>query len=303
MPKLIPCPLCNTYNFKPYAARVQKNYPHVLRVICMDCGLILSNPQATPQELSIFYQNYFDKGNAIGWKSKIRAWKDNFDKGITSDGASFLFKNIPSTNQTVKWLEIGAGLGHLSYIARSKGFAVTATELDNDAVSYLEIEMGIKDVLLGSIESLYPATLKDKDYDIVVMHHVLEHVPDLIGTLNIVFQVLKPEGIFYIAVPNLDNLGHHLYNAICHFMMKIPAIVDGNEHTFSFTPKTLRLCLQKTGFKVRQIRTFGKSEKISSLLKLWRERGIYKASVAFAESIFPTRMDCIAIKPNTRTNI
>jgi 2-polyprenyl-3-methyl-5-hydroxy-6-metoxy-1,4-benzoquinol methylase len=299
MPNLIQCPLCNTSNFKPYAARIRKNYPHVLRVICTDCGLILSNPQATTQELGVFYQNYYDRGNFSAWKHKIQIWKDNFDKGLTSEVAPFLFKNLPAPNPTVKWLEVGAGLGQLSYVARSRGFAVTATELDNDAVSYLKTEMGMKDILLGSLESLYPGTLKDGDYDIVVMNHVLEHVTDLIGTLNIVHQVLKTGGVFYIGVPNLDNYGYHLYNALCHFMMKIPGIVDGIEHTFGFTPKTLRLCLKRTGFDIQQIRTFGKGETPSSLLKLWRVNGLPKTSAAFAESIFRTRMDCIAIKPYT----
>jgi len=297
MPKLISCPLCNTYNFKPYAARVRENYPHVLRVICKDCGLILSNPQATLEELSVFYQNYYDKGNFIDWKQKIKSWKDNFDRKLIPDEAPFLFKNLPSAlNQTVKWLDVGAGLGLLSYTAKSKGFAVTATDLDDDAVFFLKTEMGLENVFLGSIEGLYPATLKDEEYDVVVMNHVLEHVTDLILTLDTVHQVLKPNGIFYIGVPNLNNFGYHFYNFICHFLMKIPGIVDGIEHTFGFTPTTLRLCLQKTGFEVRKIRTFGKGETPSSLLKTLRERGFRKASVAFFESIVPTRMDCIAIK-------
>jgi 2-polyprenyl-3-methyl-5-hydroxy-6-metoxy-1,4-benzoquinol methylase len=270
-----------------------------LRVVCTDCGLILSNPQATTQELEVFYQNYYDKGNFSAWKRRIQIWKDNFDKGLTSEVAPFLFKNLPATDQTVKWLEVGAGLGQLSYVAQSKGCAVTATELDHDAVLYLKTEMGMKDVLLGSLESLYPAALKDGEYDIVVMNHVLEHVTDLIGTLKIVYQVLKTDGVLYIGVPNLDNHGYQLYQAMCHFMLRIPGIVDGIEHTFGFTPKTLRLCLQRTGFEIQQVRTFGKGETPSSLLKEWRDRGLRKASVAFVESIFSTRMDCIAIKRNT----
>ncbi len=298
MPDLISCPLCNTYNFKPYAARVRENYPHVLRVRCMDCGLILSNPQATQSELSVFYQNYYDKGNFIDWKQKILDWKDNFDQGVRVGEDPFLFKNIP-LNQTVKWLDVGAGLGLLSYIAKSKGFVVTATDLDDDAVLFLEKEMGLENVFQGSLDSLYPSKINDGEFEVVIMNHVLEHVTDLMGTLNIVNRVLKPNGVFYIGVPNLDNFGYHLYNFVCHLLMKIPGIVDGIEHTFGFTPKTLRLCLQKNGFEVRQIRTFGKGETLASLVKTWRVRGIRKAGVAFFESIVPTRMDCVAIKrPN-----
>lgn len=76
----------------------------------------------------------------------------------------------------------------------------------------------------------------------------------------------------------LDTIFIILFATSC---IKIPGIVDGIEHTFGFTPTTLRLCLQKTGFEVRKIRTFGKGETPSSLLKTLLERGFRKASVAF----------------------
>ena len=63
------CPLCKQTKFKPYATRIEQNSPHVLRVTCKNCGLIFSNPQATPEE----FQHYYDKGifSAWNWKSKF----------------------------------------------------------------------------------------------------------------------------------------------------------------------------------------------------------------------------------------
>lgn len=299
MPKLIQCPYCHELNLKPYAARIRENYPHTLRVICCKCGLIFSNPQATPEELSVFYQNYYDKGNFVTWKQKTLIWKARFDKSHTDKRNSYIFNNLVDVRSGFKWLEIGAGLGKLSYIAKSKGLSVTVSEIDNDAIEFLNKQMGFTDILPGDLESLYQTNLLiDENYDIVVMNHVLEHVIDLFTTLNIVHHILKPRGIFYIGVPNLDSFGYTIYRAMCYLTMKIPGIVDGIEHTYGFTPRTLRQCLHKAQFEIKQIRTKGKDETISTLVETWHERGISKALVAFSETIFKTRMECIAIKRN-----
>lgn len=296
MSQLIQCPYCGDSSLKPYAARIQKNYPHSLRVVCCRCGLIFSNPQATPEELDIFYQNYYDKGNFTQWKEQILAWKDSFDKGLTNEGNNNIYKYLPHI-PGAKWLEIGAGLGKLSYIAKSKGFDVTVTEIDNDASTFLITKMGFNNCLIGNIECLYSTNqLLDNFYDIVVLNHVLEHVNNLFGTLDLVHRILKPNGVCYIGVPNLDNFGYSLYRTLCYLTMRIPGIIDGNEHTFGFTPKTLRQCLERLNFQIRSIRTFGKGETIPSLLETRRKRGVRKAIVALAESVFSTRMDCVAIK-------
>ena len=169
---------------------------------------------------------------------KILNWREKYDEGLCPDSNPFLFNNL-DIEVKYNWLEIGAGLGKLSYTAKSKGFSTTVTEVDKDAISFLKEEMGFNCVLLGEIQELFPQLIKNESYDIVVLHHVLEHVTNLQETLSSVFQLLKPGGLLYIAVPNLDNFGYRLYRAFCYLTMKIPEIVDGIEHTYGFTPKTL----------------------------------------------------------------
>lgn len=301
MSQVTKCPYCNMLNVKPYAARIREHYPHCLRVVCQDCGLIFAYPQATPEELETFYKNYYDKGNFQGWKESVQQWKVDCDADrLPSEHqevnrvASRLFNAVSKDTRGLHWLEIGAGLGQLSYLAKGKGFDVAVTDLDNDAIDFMRTVMEIHQAYLGDITSL---PLPGEKYDIVVIHHVLEHVTCLFSTLRAIYRVLRPGGLVFVGVPNMSSSGYKFYRVASFLTFKIPGIVDGMEHTFGFTPQTLRQCLQKEGFHVQSIRTFGEGNNLASVLSTRREKGLKKAAVALAQSIFHIKIECIAAKP------
>lgn len=296
MPQLIDCPLCHQSNLRPYAARVRMGIPHTLRVICKDCGLIFANPQGTKAELIDFYQHYYDRGNFLGWKEIVIKWRSKIDQESIGpvDGKEIIVKRILSSfpNKPVgkKWLEIGAGLGQLSYLAKKLGCEVSITEHDQDAIDFMQKEMGIESCYLGDLTDL---SLPEEYFDIVVMHHVLEHVTGLLGSLEKINSILKPGGLLFIGVPNLSSIGFQIYRGLSFLTFQVPDIVDGIEHTFGFTPKTLRHALESAGFNVNKIRTFGRN---NSLSEKYKQKGVTGFLIGLAENTFHTNMDCIAIK-------
>jgi 2-polyprenyl-3-methyl-5-hydroxy-6-metoxy-1,4-benzoquinol methylase len=303
MPQIIACPFCNGYNFKPYAARIYENAPHHLRCICKTCGLIFANPQATPQELETFYQQYFDRGNFTGWKDEVRQWKICVDTDpnyimkeidrIAIRIQNAVDKYCPTKDpNSVYMLEAGAGLGGLAYLAKNHGYNVSVTELDADAIIFLKDEMGIQNSFLGDLSNI---PLPESFYDIVVIHHVLEHVNDLFGTLNTINKILKPDGVIFIGVPNLKSIGYKLNRAISFMTFNVPDIVEGIEHTFGFTPKTLDNCLKKSGFETKSIKAYGKGDGIKKLISNFSDSP-QKALIRVFENIFHTKMECVAIK-------
>ena len=295
MPTLICCPYCNANHIRPYAARIRSNFPHHMRTICTRCGLVFANPQATLEELELFYQNYYEKGNFSNWKQDVRDWKQRYDTGRISDrrALSALQRTLVDRGSGRRWVEIGAGLGKLSYIASHKGFDVTITDMDNDALAFARDVMGIQQTHVGDLSTLQ---LPTASFDVAVLNHVLEHVTDLFGTLSTVRGLLRPGGTIYIGVPNIENWGYRLYRLAAFIRGNIPGIVDGMEHTFAFTPTTLRRCLERAGFRVISLRTIRKDETLGSLFVTARKRGMHKAVVALAETLFHTRMECIAVQ-------
>lgn len=50
------------------------------------------------------------------------------------------------------------------------------------------------------------------EYDVILLFHVLEHLPDPVGTLRACYRFLKPGGLVYVEVPNINDSLLSLYN-------------------------------------------------------------------------------------------
>lgn len=79
-------------------------------------------------------------------------------------------------------LDAGAGLGHLSHMLSLNDFnKVTALEV-NISAQLRRLENHNIEICQGSIEGKLP--FKDRQFDVVICTHVLEHVVDLKGAIN-----------------------------------------------------------------------------------------------------------------------
>lgn len=262
--------------------------------------MIWAFPPASSEQLAAFYQNYYDERHMRGTKEWTRRWKVDLDSGQVAIEASELhataarlFAAIPPNLTGLRWLEVGAGLGQFSYLAKRQGFEVTITDLDYDALNFASSELGINETFQGDLEA---AALASGSYDVVVIHHVLEHVGDLKGTLAEIHRLLRPGGFLFVGVPNLASSGYLGYRALSFLRFRIPGIVDGVEHTLGFNMRTLAMSLGNAGFDVKRIEARGKGLPLSQALSYLRAFGPYRTSIHVAEAVFHTKIECIATK-------
>jgi SAM-dependent methyltransferase len=80
----------------------------------------------------------------------------------------------------------------------------------------------------------------NNSFDVGVMFHTLDHLPDPVSTLKDAIQALKPGGVFLVAVHNEKSWSARLLGE------KSP-IIDV-EHTHLYTKKTGRMLFEKAGF-------------------------------------------------------
>jgi hypothetical protein len=80
----------------------------------------------------------------------------------------------------------------------------------------------------------------------VTMLDVVEHLPDPLATLRVVYSTLKERCPLYIVTPNFASLFRHLLGAQAYGVWP-------DEHLYYFTSASLRKMLQAAGFK--KIRT------------------------------------------------
>ena len=107
------------------------------------------------------------------------------------------------------------------------------------ASGYARREKGL-DVATGTLED---AGFADAHFDVVVLNHVIEHVPDPRALLVEIRRILRPEGLIVLGAPNAGSLMARLIGARW-------ASFRPGEHIWHFTPSTLRRLVESEGFRV-----------------------------------------------------
>lgn len=137
-------------------------------------------------------------------------------------------------------LEIGVGSGSFLAYARARGYSPIGCDLSSAVCGKVERSTGMR-IHCGHVGTLPEGQL----FDVVVMNHVLEHVCDPVAFLKSVRSHMKPNGVLHLAVPNAASWEACLPGWISYEPY----------HLLYFSPKTVRLAVEKAGFGISQIAT------------------------------------------------
>ena len=121
-------------------------------------------------------------------------------------------------------LDIGAGTGDFLKMAQGKGWEVYGTEPNKNAAQ-LAFEKGIE--LESSLNDF-----EEKQFDVVTLWHVLEHIPNLEETIVKLSNLVKPNGTLIIAVPNFKSFDAKHYG-------KFWAAFDAPRHLWHFSKRSM----------------------------------------------------------------
>lgn len=95
----------------------------------------------------------------------------------------------------------------------------------------------------------YPA--RDDFFEVIFLNHVLEHIPDDESALKKIYRILRPGGLLVLGVPNEGvwwwQLAYRLQ----------PESLLSTDHIHFYTAPTVSKVLQKSGFRVREIKHLG----------------------------------------------
>ncbi len=122
-------------------------------------------------------------------------------------------------------LDVGAGTGDFLKVAKEKGWQVHGMEPNKNAAK-LALEKGID--LKASLNDF-----EGKQFDVVTLWHVLEHIPDLEETILKLAALVKPQGTLIIAVPNFKSFDAKHYG-------KFWAAYDVPRHLWHFSKESMK---------------------------------------------------------------
>ena len=197
---------------------------------CYNCRFTVTTPVPPVSDLSRYYpQSYYGSGKRFTY---IIEWL--LDRLYTVRARAIEGNREPGTV-----LDIGCGRGLLLNKLKERGWDPHGTELSEEAAAYARDHLHLP-VVTTTLED---AHFEGNSYDLVILWHVLEHVPDPRGTLNEVGRILRPGGTLLVAVPNFGSLEART----CRpgwFHLDVP------RHLTHFTFRSLRDALSEAGLQV-----------------------------------------------------
>lgn len=207
-------------NAVTFSARRSPDRVHYRMVRCLTCGLVRSDPMASPDGLAELYsESAFDYGEEVG--------------NLRATYGRYLARLAACCGPRPSLLEVGCGNGFALEEALGRGFAaVRGVEPSTAAVAGAAPEIGpgiVNDVMR-------PGLLGGAQFDAVCLFQVFDHVADPGGLLDQCWEVLKPGGHILILNHNVDALSARV-------LRSHSPIVD-IEHTYLYSPSTLvRICV------------------------------------------------------------
>ena len=141
-------------------------------------------------------------------------------------------------------LDVGSGPGHLLEAARRRGWEVVGVEPD-PASATTSWELFGLEPLGGAWE---PGRVEDGSFDAVVLHHVLEHLPDPPAALEAARRALRPGGVLHVAVPNARTVDR------IRDRDATEEIFDPPRHLWVFSDRALPPLVRRAGFDVARSR-------------------------------------------------
>lgn len=230
------CPQCGNSSACILANEDRYGLPMVV-VSCTACGLLRTHPRMTQESYSDFYSKEY-RPLYVG---KAQATESFFDEqyihGVQIYSCVKPFLNKPIEDILV--VEVGVGAGGILRAFREAGTQVVGCDLGSDYLEYGRLVHGL-DLRYGFFEDLQ----LDRNPDLVIYSHVLEHVLDPVAEMRKVACALGQGGLVYIEVPGVRSIPHvYLYDFLKYIQ---------SAHTFHFTKRTLENLMEKAGYRCLQ---------------------------------------------------
>lgn len=201
---------------------------------CLQCSSAYLDPRPTRGSIGRAYTVYYTHGrpcNRLGPLGKVQrrlrygflnqahgyrlypAWRAGawLLRVLPNERSLALreIRHLTRRGNGMRVLDVGCGSGAFLDLMRWQGWSGVGLEPDQSAVDTAR-ERGLE-VIQGTVDRL--AELPASSFDAITMSHAIEHLHDPVASLRACARLLAPDGVMYIATPNLDARGHSVFGA------------------------------------------------------------------------------------------
>ena len=233
-------------------------------VHCPACSFVWQSHPPAPEKMHLHYtEAYHRLISESGQNSPVR-WRDR--KAA-----------LAPHKQSGALLDLGCSSGAFLESMRGESWKLYGIEMSSETARTAEARTGAQ-VFVGDI---LDASFAPESMDVITCFDVLEHVYEPRQLIQKVVEWLKPGGIFYVLVPNIDSAEARLFGTYW-YGLELP------RHISHFSPASLSYMAKTVGLEEVSLKT-GRNQAVGiSLRYVWDDVlsvvGIHKTPVAYRKA-------------------
>jgi SAM-dependent methyltransferase len=267
------CPLCGPVGAQEWLRapdRLHGRQEKYTLVRCPACSLVwLSNPPK-PAEMYLHYTDAYHKLISAAGENSPDRWWDRI-------------QILRQCKQSGALLDLGCSSGGFLGLLRGESWKLYGIEMSAECARRAEARTGAQ-VFVGDIPD---APFPPGSFDVITCFDVLEHLYEPRRVMARVGEWLKPGGIFYVQVPNIDSAEARVFGTYWHGL-ELP------RHLFHYSPASLKFLAESAGLREVSLETRRNPAVGTGLRYVWddvfRAVGIQRTAAAYrGEASLPWR--------------
>lgn len=192
---------------------------------------------------SASYYSYIDEGRGVFHQLRNYLIKRFYHPTILSKLFMEFINTvpaIPALRTNGRLMDVGCGNGETIRNLKPYGWDLYGVDIDAKAIAYAR-RHGLTHVSKGDYS--YLSKFPDGYFDVIRSYHVIEHLDNPKRFIELSYRKLKKGGQFICGTPNSASMQSWLFRAFWYNL-------DTPRHQYIFTPKNLRLLIERTKLSV-----------------------------------------------------
>ena len=199
-------------------------------VRCRSCALVWLRNAPLPEEMGAHYGADYDRAIAASGQDPDH-WSDRRNTLLKYKSGGSL-------------LDLGCSAGGFLRSVKGPSWSLYGIDMSREVAQRAEASTGAK-VFVGNI---LDAPFAANSFDAITCFHVFEHLYEPREVLTQVVKWLKPGGIFFTMMPNIDSAGAHIFRSYW-YALELP------RHLYHFSPVSLSHLANSVGLKELSLTT------------------------------------------------
>jgi len=258
------CPLCGSSGGQLWLRtpdRFHGRHEEYALLRCPACSLVwLSNPPRQ-EDMNQHYTEAYDRRISASGQNSLIRW-------VHRKAALAPYKQSGSI------LDLGCSSGAFLQSLPAADWQLYGIEMSAESAKEAQRKTGAN-VFVGEIDQ---AGFPPASFDVITCFDVLEHLYEPRRVMAKVAEWLKPGGIFYVLVPNIDSAEARIFGTYWHGL-ELP------RHLFHYSPASLTFLAESAGLSQVSLETRRNPAVGTSLRYVWddvfRAGGIERTPAAY----------------------